>query len=516
MTAILNFAIRFVSFLGVSIVLWALILNLSNSQVNGSPAIYLALLTLIIMMFFLLPKNVYIKIYKKTLILFKEPKTQLLAILFVLSLSLLLRFSFLGFDYNPTSDPRTFFNKAIELYTNGTLSEGSVEYVSRFPYVHAYDTLLGLSMEIFGPSLVAVVALNTALDLTTAAVIYVLIRKMTKSHAAGLIGFLLWIVSPFNIIFSVISLPVVVVNTFISVSILLVYLLSKSLADIKLSIVLSVATGVSLGLANSFRPIMIIFIIALSLYIALILMRKFDIKTATSSAVSISVLVATFSLVNIGFLGLVESRAHQPVPPNAGGWSIFVGSNTKYQGTWNGEDKIRQDEVFAEADTHSEAHQKLKEEGIERYSNLLFKDLIKLMLEKLSILVGIHNTSVYNLSSYSELWSNIRFRNVVHFVGWMYIVSLLGLALRYLIENHKTNKPNLNTTTYLTMVMTGLFLSHMLVEVSNRYFTSFYVILTVFAALALHRIILKCNKAVKSSKVPSKPNTVLPVDYDII
>ena len=460
--------------------------------------------------FLLLPVNLLVAIcaailipksfISKVLGYFKSnPKAVLTLLIGVAVVSVGLRFGFLAHEYQPTSDPEHFYTAAKDLAETGFLDKSYVPYVANYPYLYSYDFLLGKAMSIFGQGTLAVIVLNTLLDLLAAGLLYLLIRAITRNKNAALIGVLLWLLSPFNIIFSAISLPIIAVNTLIIAALLLVYLLLKNLNNLKLLVPLSIATGAVFSLTNAFRPFMVVFLIALVIYWLLYFLKNPKFKTMLNLDVALIGVLLPFFMLNYAYAQMVSVQTDLPPTLNSGGWSIYVGSNYEYAGRWNQEDSTYGTQVFIEEPTSAEAHSRLQKEGMQRYAALSTGELVDFGLKKTVSLGGDLYNMTYNMDTYPSLWDNLSFKWFVWIISALYVYTLLLLTAKFFIDEVRKKQVELNFMHYLFLVFFGLFIALLFVEVLNRYFTPFLVFMTIFASIALINWLPNLNKRVESA-----------------
>jgi hypothetical protein len=411
-------------------------------------------------------------------------------------ISVMARFSFVKFGYQPASDPAQFNYSATHLAENGDLGVRSY-YNALFPYLFAYNVSLAGVMKIFGSGVVSVIVCNILFDAIATVLLYVLVKRITNSATSAKIAMALWIISPFNIIFSAISLPIVAVNTMIIASVLCVYLLISGFKkNTKTVLLLSVVTGVVFSVANSFRPIMAVFIIALVIYCVASFIQKPGKTLARKMTMSIAVLLITFVSLNAGFIKLVshvtgyENIAMHP------GWSIYLGGNVGSHGGWNAADTDYADHVRAEEVTIIAAHERLKKEGIERWKQMSPAQAAVHLVNKSVVLSGGGQYMIYNISSYPELWQNKRVIALLHLWCALYFYGLLLFSAKFLLSARE-DKHGLNFIHFVILLFVGLFLASLCVEVAARYFSPFLIFLNIFTAIVGGNILCK-RSAVKT------------------
>jgi hypothetical protein len=385
-------------------------------------------------------------------------------------------------DYLPVSDPIIFFNDAQNLATDNSLGSGS-EYVAIFPYIYAYDVALGGAMKLLGGGLLSVIILNTLLDVAAAILLYILVKKVSRNTKTAKLAAFLWIASPFNIIFSALSLPIIAVNTCLIASVLFVYLAISNMKNLKRLVPLSIATGMVFAISNAFRPMMIVLVVAVVVYYLIFLLKNHTLRMIRSMVISLSLILASFFSLNIGYTYVVSAATNYPPTTNSGGWSVYVGANYETWGRWNPENGYFS-RVIDEEPTITAAQDRMLREGIDRWKQLSPLQLIDFIIKKSIVIGGDQYHMIYNLSSYPNLWARSNVINLLYFVCAIYSYILILLTAAYFIRTYR-KKGRIGFEHFLALAFVGLFLAFLCVEVANRYFMPFFVSLTIFTALGL-------------------------------
>ncbi len=396
---------------------------------------------------------------------------------------------FRQFSYVPTSDPGTFVAFAEAVANDATLPDNY--YLAAFPYLATYINLLGGAIRLIGSSWLATIVVNTAFDLLGAIIVFHLVKRVGRAESpAPSLAFLLWVFSPFNLLFSLVSLPIVIVNCFIVGGVYLTELLRQKLAQAQRlpAVLLGLALGLTLGFANWFRPIFAVFLIALSLYFLFILLIK--------RAKKLTVLMTTLSFILVigVFWGLqtingwlVARQTSYAVPKTGEGWSVFVGANAEYHGSWNAPDQTWRQALDQELGYDTEAvQQRLLQEGIERYKNLGLLGALRLMVEKQYHFANKQN-DLYNIEGSVVGYSGSRLMKLMNVYIILFTLALFAVVLCYNFRLARTaiSKSKLSPTLVLllALLLLGLFFSNMLVESAFRYAQVLYPILIIFTVL---------------------------------
>ncbi len=344
--------------------------------------------------------------------------------------ALVARFSFVLIGFSPTTnDPQSYYYNAESLAKTGQLDESGWwgrDYVAKFPYIYNYMSLLAFSMRFFGTGTLAIVALNTVFCLIGAGLLYFLFSHISKNRRLGLLAATLWLINPVEIVFSALPLPVVIVNAGLIAATVTGYFVLRFRDRLKWFLLGSLALGLILGLTNIFRPIMSVFLIALTLVYAVILIRRFRphdlLKFAASLAVVYGLLIGAQNLA----LPAVEKITGYDNLGYRSGWSLLLGSNYESKGAWNDADNALaatiQDEVGAD---WAEYDRRLTENAIARYHNYTATDFLRHWFDKASILFRGPITSVEY-----ELWNYRGVGRITYIVlTCLYLAALIVLLI---------------------------------------------------------------------------------------
>lgn len=397
---------------------------------------------------------------KKHLFIKKIINNKSISIILII-LGIIIRILLLFINYGEVfSDEATFYSNAINLSMNQPLND---RYIAMFPYLYSYILLLGNFMKIFGTNFISVVILNIIMDIIAALFAY-LFGKTFKNKELGKKLMFIWLLNPFQILWCMKSLPIIVVNLCIIISLYLFAKLVKK-NDIKRKIILSILLGICLGISNSFRPIFIIFIIAIFIYyIYLIIYEKYDTK---NQIVSFIIIILIFSCINNSYTKLVSYNTKYNIGSSSG-WTLYLGSNYESHGSWFYSEEYNN---FITEDNFnpSEVHNYFKEKAIENYKQYDLLKIIKLYARKYYILTS--NVSNYTYENTIATYIAKQIIKIVLYTFWNTIIIL----------NLKTKSKSGNELIFLKLLEIGLILSHLFVEVSPRYFLPSIIPLIIIA-----------------------------------
>lgn len=433
----------------------------------------------------------------------RHQRFAIIALPLVIFLGLGIRFFiYSNFTYEPVSDPLTHFYSAQALSNgNGMVNDS---YIARFPYLAAYNSLLATAMGVISDPWLATVVINSAISLIGAALMYVLLARLTKrASMIPVAGFGAWFMSPFEILFSVISLPIVVINLFIIGSILIATILFGALRNgyYGRSLCAAILFGVVAGIGNSFRPIFSIAVIAIAIALIYLLMAKnINRKVMLLSAASFLTIVLTFSVVQSMYAQYVAAETKLPVTMSSS-WSMYVGSSSESDGKWNDKDNSYSGVICSNVENITECQTRLRQAAFDRYKNLGISGTANLFVRKLHVLSS-GQSDVYNANDSIGGYKNSRTFRIMTAYTVMFVLVLFALASRYLynaaLQSFSGKKIDASIV-FASLLLLGFFFSIVLVETSPRYAQVLYPLFIMLAALSVGVGYAKKSKSKKIS-----------------
>ena len=171
----------------------------------------------------------------------------------------------LCFQPKQAPDFQTFFNAAADL-AKGIHPQGR-DYIAMFPHILGYSAFLSLFLKIFGQTVMTASVLNVILTAVSGILIYS-ICCMWLDTASAAAAFALWIICPSKLLYNSMSFS----EPYYTCLLLLFFMLVSVVERAKQKkLVVSALTGASAGivlrLVNTARPIGIIPIIALAIWL---------------------------------------------------------------------------------------------------------------------------------------------------------------------------------------------------------------------------------------------------------
>lgn len=418
----------------------------------------------------------------------------LFAIILATVLSLIIRFYFyVRYSYSPVSDPSVFTEAARKIASGQGISHNFM--ASFFPYLVAYENILGIVMKAVTDPWRAVIILNTIFDIGGAVIVYFFVKMLAeqKSYLPAL-AFAIWILSPFNILFSITALPIIIVNFFIILSIYVAFLLMRHLHeyDLRLTILLSAILGFSIGIGNCFRPVFTVIFIALALTLLYSFYRSPKTrKGAVLYCSSLLFVFGIFSGVQSLNSALISHEVHRTIASNPSGWSIYVGSNWETSGNWSEADVKRMTVIckdsLSKAD-YTGCHKDLRKAGISRYKSYGIKKDLVLMSRK-TYAYASNQSIVYNADQSVVGYLGSRTSKIFNVYTILFIIVLFYLSARFLllyarVELLKNTNLDLSII-LLSLVVLGFTVSTLGVESAPRYAQILYPVFVIFATLSI-------------------------------
>lgn len=391
----------------------------------------------------------------------------------LLLLPIFLRLGLLLLNYtNIVSDYQFFFCSAQSLSQNKAIDTG---YISLFPYLYPYIFILGNVMKVLGDGYATVLFVNMVVDLLGSLGFYHLI-KIKKDKQSAEVALLFWLWNPFAILWITKCCPVIAVNTLL-IMVMVGFVYVRRATSLKSIILLSIGLGFIMSLANGFRPILIIFVLALILYFLVLLFSKTE--KQNNNLISLGIILVTFIVGNQVIDIWIEQKIHYTLPKNSGGWSIYVGSNYQHSGKWNLEDSKHLSTIYTQYG-NVEAHEILQREGIKRYKDLKEKSLLLWIKKSRVLATGVTTYTYFDVLDSIQISISEEVLSFIRIYLSTFFYSLLFLNFKMSVQCLKRKEEIENGLYPYGIFALGLFTSTLLVEVHARYFLPIMVVLMVF------------------------------------
>ena len=409
----------------------------------------------------------------------------------VLSVLCLLVNGIFAFIFRPVqaADYRTFFQVAKDLSLG--VHPGMKDYVAMFPHILGYASFLSLFLKLFGQSLAVAVALNVVLTTVSGIILFYLVLQRTDLIAATL-TFLLWILCPSKLFYNTMSLSepyytCLLLLFFLAIQHTEVFLPKGGNGRFIKIIAAAFVCGAILTLIQAARPIAVIPVIALILWIVLLMDREILRNHWKEWLLMIIVLVLSYW----GGKGLWCSYATdqlEQVPPSVPGYNIYVGFNLETNGSYSDTDMdLLQSRYFGEYERNAEAAQQSMLQDAKLRISEAKPVMLRLMLLKLRTLLGHDEGGVFYAM---ESLSNGQYRICCILSNiWYYLILLFSVCGSAEIWKRKES----GSVLVCILFVIGLILAQLLVEVAARYHYALIPILLIVAGYAFYGNTEKAN-----------------------
>lgn len=408
-------------------------------------------------------------------------------------------FAFIGKPYapaEPLSDTGIHWEVSRELANNQPMQSDTAIYEAFFPHLIIYSATLSFFMRIIGQNVFAIIISNILFDAVSVLCIYFFLRSWKNTRTA-IIGSVLWILSPINILYCGVGMPMVVTNTCILLTITLAYYIYKLYQQRdKRVYLLACLLGIIIAIGNSFRPIFTITIITiLIIFLCYVFSRiKQGFKKMMPAVLIVGlIMVGSFTGGKLIDIGCQQINPYH-VPGGTGvGWNFMLGANYESYGRWNRADSIQFGELVYGENTNPnlvEIQNTFFKEGINRYLAMNPIQLAKHFLHKTKVLFIDQDSSIawplgeaYNINTQK----NIIYRSL-HGMGVAMFAAMFCLSFIFIIHSIQSRKIDY-VLFFLCLYFCGLVAASLLVEVMWRYILQPMVFIVIFAACNIGKFI---------------------------
>lgn len=374
---------------------------------------------------------------------------------------------------NDLSDTGVHYFGAQEL-AEGFLGENIVTYEKMYPYLFPYTFLLSIFVRLcFGHIDCAIILSNLFFDYCGIFLLYKILHKM-KGKKNAVFGMLISLVNPFSIIACWCSLNLIVVNFLLLLVITICINIIHKKANKKF-LLTCFALGIAVTLANYFRPLFSVVLIAMIIILFMRYLKDRD------RILILGILVMTCTMV---ILSQITNRAinkivNENVMNNTGGWNFYVGSNYESKGQWTASDR---DYFFGEITPYYPAdiaREMIMEKGIERYSDYSLKMFITHIANKMSVLFANEGNAIYDIRYCLGINNESALYLMCSSIVSLYFALITFGSLLSCIFKRKNDEDIL----LLRLLLLGFTAAFVLVEVMNRYTFIMYPVLIIITAL---------------------------------
>lgn len=380
----------------------------------------------------------------------------------------------------PKVDYLMFYNVAKEL-ANGTLIDNLsvVRHLSIFPHIFGYSSFISIFYMIFGVSPLISQYVNIGLSLISMIIIFN-IGKICKDRKMGIIAATMWSCLPSQIIFNsqVLSEPLYTTIMLFAIYLFIFYIKKRTNLSNAKNFVILMLIGILCGWGNTIRPVFIIFMIALFIYIVFYLIEDRFIKRICQFLIIFVFYIGTSGILN----QYMEYKIGAEIS-SFPGYSMYVGFNEKSDGLFDSDayalmKKYSKNQELSASEVHEKMFDdllnKLKTENINYSKLFLIQKHRSMWMSDDVCLRAIPNPVFYGkteIGGYSIYVLLQKLCNTYYFA--LIIFSLLGI--KYLKKNKYLIIP--------VLYVIGLWLAHSLfLEVAIRYHYSGVAMLVILSS----------------------------------
>ena len=235
------------------------------------------------------------------------------------------------------------------------------------------------------------------------------------------------------------------------------------------------ALGIAVTLANYFRPLFSVVLIAMIIILFMRYLKDRD------RMLILGILVMTCTMVLLSQIAnrAINTFVNENVMNNTGGWSFYVGSNYESKGQWTASDR---DYFFGEITPYYSAdiaREMIMEEGIERYSDYSLKMIITHIANKMSVLFANEGNAIYDI----QYCFGINNESALYLICSSMVSLYFALIAFGSLFSCIFKRENDESILLLRLLLLGFAAAFVLVEVMNRYTFIMYPVLIIITAL---------------------------------
>ncbi|MFU0832475.1 MAG: hypothetical protein ACFWUC_05985 [Oscillospiraceae bacterium] len=417
----------------------------------------------------------------------------------------------------PQSDYKTYYEIA-QMLNSGTLltsGTGYCDYISLFPHVLGYPKILSVVFRLFGDGVLVAQYFNVALAVGTAFAAWRIARRLS-GRIGGFVTLCTSAFWPSQILYGNF---VASEYPFTFLMMCCTWLFVASLQDFDETaahpwhcVLELMALGGLLAYSGTIRPLAVIFLIAILLYLlrgtmTLPARLKNDIPLGMrliSDGWKRCLVVLLAYLLFSGFfsLGTAYTVDRKIASGTASfGYNLMVGLNTHSDGGWNQQDADYLNDAFNDTGSATEAQIACRDVALNRLTQNP-KAVFNLMLHKFELLWGNDDygasTNILFLDQLGNLTPQREafLYNMMIFSDFYYVIMLIlsGVLGAFLWRK----KPNASYA--LILFFLGTVTLHLLVETQNRYHFHVLTLFAIFAGMTVSYINQACYESVMASK----------------
>ncbi len=392
----------------------------------------------------------------------------------------------------PMSDFNLYYSIAATIADHRALGD---EYIALFPHTLGYPTILGLWFSLFGTSVMAALVLNILFSCCISLMLYLIGNKLA-GRPAGFLASVIWALWPSQIYYSAI---VTTETLFTCLMLLCLYVFMHATATrnkIFVTLTSMAIIGVFLAVANAIRPLALIMLITMTLYLLVFAKESYRMlgQTYITKIVIIGSLFVGYVLTSQVISWSVSQAIHQQVAKYPFGYNIYVGVNTQTKGTWNEQDAATFNTLWHQPQLSSQdVHNELLALALQRVEQSSIKQLVTLIAQKHSLMWLLDSDSLAFILAgqdpdHPSKLDVVKYRDFLVLSANLYyfVMQMLGLVAFIFIWKSRNEQ-------YIwipIILLCGIVAIHMIVEVQGRYH---YPAISLFALLASYGLVRSAN-----------------------
>ena len=263
--------------------------------------------------------------------------------------------------------------------------------------------------------------------------------------------------------------------------------------------VFSGLSGMLLALGNAYRPIFVVFLLAV--FVCWLISALGDKKEIKLALISSSLIAISYLVVGV-IPGMIYSRInpYYSGTKSQAGWSFYVGANYETSGRWNSDDRDLYFGDILEGQSGGDivkANGIIMKKGLRRYVDILADGhIVSHFLRKIAVIFGDVKNSIYDLPyifNFSKESEKYKILQDCIMCFYSCVLAIMGCCVFGKIKKKDWLKKN-TFMLFLVVLIVGLFFASLLVEAMNRYSLP---LMTVMIIIALGMIFELDNNKMK-------------------
>jgi len=260
-----------------------------------------------------------------------------------------------------------------DFYTYHTLaaalSRGEVIYerlIALFPHLLGYPSFLSIFYRIFGSDVLVAIFLNLSIGVASVLLVYYLVTELSDRRF-GMISAVILALWPSLIFYSTVVATEALFTLLFLVVIVYFYQVRDCPSCIK-AYLLYFLLGLLIGILNAIRPMGILLLISIGVYLMITLSRGPEYLRNLGKILLLFITLCMGYYISITMIKQsIQTITNRSVGTSFIGYSILVGSNYEHSGTWNTDDARLLDEVYQDGFVHpDEVNSELLSTAIDR------------------------------------------------------------------------------------------------------------------------------------------------------